>query len=419
MRRVAEWGQRRVGNRLLRSGWMAAVLLLGAAVAPSCQSRCDEPGVTPDAAPDAGVDAGRDAGRPDARADAKPDAAPGSEWGFDPDAWVEGTPCDATVIQLPPSGNTGVARVSFDYPYVAYDDRREGNVLRSDIYLYDLETCREHQITRRDWTQVGPWIWERSVLFAHSSDDNSPMTQIAQFSLDTLEFQILSLPWPGSGPSSNGQQLVYYSWENSSNHGADLTLWDSETQQELRLAEAFQGAEAVSISPTHAAWVAWGGPDKDVYYVDLATQDVTHVESTWDPYTDHTAIWGDWLLWEDSRYEAKVNIMGLRLSTQEEVRLTDNGAYNGWPTLRRNLACWRTTYWGGTVGWDLVVYDLETGALRRVTQEPHPGYKCVGVDNGWLVYEKQPDSDYWENEIHAVDLVAAGLLDPTGQHVVP
>ena len=143
------------------------------------------------------------------------------------------------------------------------------------------------------------------------------------------------------------------------------------------------------------------------------------VASTWEPYTAFPATWGDWVIWEQRAHEyASPDIRARRISTGEELWLTDDGAYNGRPTLRGDIACWGSDQWGSPWGWDLVVFDMETGALRRVTRTSHPGYKCGAVDSGWLVYQKQV-GEHWQNEIHAADLVAAGILDPSGQHVIP
>jgi hypothetical protein len=214
----------------------------------------------------------------------------------------------------------------------------------------------------------------------------------------------------------NGRSMVFYSLTSEDCYYA-LTLWDLYTESVVTLAEDWQVPEGASISPTHAAWVAYGDPGKDVFFVDLATYDIAHVESTVDSEVWWTATWGDWVLWEDLR-NGPPDIYGLRISTGEELRLTDNGAGNGMPTLRGNLACYRTTEWNNT-GWDLAVMDLETGIRRRVTRTPDSGYKCGPVDSGWLVYQRQKWAQYWANEIWAVDLVAAGILDEAGETVLP
>jgi len=64
---------------------------------------------------------------------------------------------------------------------------------------------------------------------------------------------------------------------------------------------------------------------------------------------------------------------------------------------------------------DLVVYDLVTGEMRRITKRSGnyaPGY----VQDGWLVYGIGHGGFYYD--VRAVNLVRLGLVDELG-HVVP
>lgn len=412
---------RRMTMGMERAAVLAAIMAcgLGGCIDNSVSAQDDSCNCSlPDIGWHDAADAGWDSGL-DATSDAGADDAGVIDWGLDPDAWVDFPPCDATEIQLPPSGETSVLNVSNTGTIVVYDDVRYGDPLRTDIYLYDLLTCHEYQITNKIWSQHSPAIWSDAVVFCDRPGSNTPESNLVLFDLQTLLFTPLTAPTNGTRLRFNGQYIVYSSWEDTAINGTDLMLWDLVTDDDVLLAEYWQGAENVSISPTHAAWVAWGGPDKDVFFVDLDTKAITQVASTWEPYTAHAATWGDWVLWEDRRHGMS-DVYALRISTGEEIRLTDNGVYNGRPTLRGSIACWRTSFYEPTVGWDLVVYDMETQVLRRVTREQHTHYKPGIVDSGWLVYQKQTfPGDYSRNTIHAVDLIAAGILDPTGQHVLP
>jgi hypothetical protein len=199
----------------------------------------------------------------------------------------------------------------------------------------------------------------------------------------------------------------------------DLRLLDLQTQQDVLLAPYQAAVEDVSISETHAAWVAYGGPGKDVYYATLGTGEITHVESTADHFTAKTGTWGDWVVWEDGR-SGVTDIYGLQLGTGQEVRLTDNGAWNQAPTLRGDVMCFRTTLWGGAAGWDLAVMDLSSGAMRRVTEQSSPTlWKCAFVDSGWLVYQHQTFAGDQRYKIFAKHLVKLGILDAQGHVFAP
>ncbi|MDY0002337.1 MAG: hypothetical protein RBU30_13660 [Polyangia bacterium] len=349
-----------------------------------------------------------------------------SSWGLDPSEWsVEHPPCDATEIRLPPTGTTSIWTVSNMRNFVVYDDNREP-LNGSNIYLYDLNTCVEYAITNRPWGDVSPCIWEHSVVFAGTANTAGKLEPVL-FDMANLSFTRPISGLPGYGPLFNGRYLLYKALdktteEDSCRYATRLHLRDLSTGEELLLTERWQEVEeeASSLSPTHAAWVAWNGSERNVFFMDLETKDINHIQTTSEPDFSYTATWGDWVLWEDWRNE-NAEIYGWRISTSEEARITNNGVWNGRPTLRGGIACYRTgSLWDPTVGWDLMVRDMETGVERQVTQETNVGYKCGNVDSGWLVYLKQTMSNYtYVNSIHAVNLVVAGILDPSGEHVVP
>jgi hypothetical protein len=365
---------------------------------------------------DAAVDASFDAG--DAARDAGMDAAT-NEWGFDWDAWVAPLqPCDATFIQLPPTGLRDTTNVSHLGMLVGYDDRRypPDDDLRADIYIYDLASCTELVVTRRVGVQNTPYLWQSTLLFRDAPVSGSSDSFLVSFDMQNGSFTRLPALYNGAFPRYNGRYILYDSYVDSPQSGLALTLWDTWNGDEVRLAEDVQGAEDPSLSLTHAAWVAWGGPGKDVFYADLESMVVVQVASTIDPEVWYATTWGDWLLWEDRR-NGDADIYGIRLSTGEEFRLTDNGAWNGMPKLKNGIACYRTTQWN-TTGFDLAIYEVETGVTRRVPITPDPGYKCGMVDSGWLVYQKQVGT-YNQNQIFAIDLIAAGILDDQGEQVLP
>ncbi len=382
---------------------------------------CESPGDQPpeDAEPDVDVsdvivvqrDAGLDAG-PDAGDDACTD------FGIDRTTWQPQPPCDATYIQTPALGDRYTSWVHVSDQRVLYSERRDPPSEDYDMFLYDLGTCTEYRISQGCEHQFSPSLWGSEVIFTQYPKGINVETQLYMFDTGTLEFTKLHPGLYTSATFFNGRHVVMGGGYEIGDNSKYIFRWDLVTDDLVVLAGEGHAVEDISISLTHAAWVDYGGPGKDVFVADLESGAVQHIESTYDSYTAYTATWGDWVLWEDRRNEYW-EIYGYRISTAEEVRLTDNGEYNSRPSLRHNLACWRTTYYSGADGWDLVVHDLETGVTRRVTQTPHRGYKCKQVDSGWLVYLVQPGATDSYNEVHAIDLIAAGILDATGLHVLP
>jgi len=387
----------------LRAHWLLAGLVLGSLVT-NCQCACQN---NPHGDGDTGApaDAARDGVVEDAVV-----------WALD--AWVPRDACDATKILLPPTGDTVVGQVSNMARYVAYDNRiAPETIKRGEVFLYDLETCFEYQLTDRDWDQGFPFLWGNEVVFRDYVDEQSLNAQLVSFDISTLTFSVLEGGDPATHVVHNGRHLVYQRYTDVIG-AVELTLWDRQNGQKRMLAEAAQGAETLSISATHAAWVAWGGPGKDVFYVELETMEVHHVGSTAFPTVYNTTTWGDYVLWDDDRYGLS-EVMALRISTGQEWRLSDGTWRATRPKLRGHIVCMLTVDYSPGEGVDLMLYDMETGVRRRVTTEARYGYKSGYVDSGWLVYqeEKYP-GDIWRNKIWALNLLKLGIVDADG-HVVP
>jgi hypothetical protein len=376
------------------------------------QNMCGGPDARP-APPDAGLDARPEAGPVDAGPDATPDA-----W-----VWVT-APCDATFIELPPTGETRNVYVNNWDRYVVYDDGRipPGDP-QQDVYLYDLHTCTEYQLTNAPGNQGAASIWETDVAWFndHGALDWSGFTNDT-FDISTATFGTMNLVAAGGVGAYNGRYVLTSSNEGEPDptytHPILVDLW---TMDEVQVAETWQGAEHFSMSETHLAWImscAGCGGVSDVFYMDLATKDIVHIEDTVAGNQLFPSTWGDYILWQDDRETGNWTIYLHRFSTGESRKLIDDQVPRGYPHIRGNLVTWAGCMFTPDCfngGGDVILYDIETDVVRRVT--PIPGYYKPRFAHGeWLVYLLSVGGDGYK--MYGVHMQAAGLVDQDG-HVIP
>jgi beta propeller repeat protein len=220
----------------------------------------------------------------------------------------------------------------------------------------------------------------------------------------------------------NHDYIIYNCSEGCSGPGDfNLSLMNRHTQDVTVVAECDQDPSGhTSIADRYAAWTArpFPGHNKDVFVRDLQAGLTFRIESTdfADQYFPHTddehVVWQDW---RDGRRE----IYMYDLSTGQEVCLTPDGWEQAWPNLRNGIVSWCdyrfSQEWGEMGRCDVYVYEIATGAGRRVTTESKYWMPRF-VDSGWMLY------GLWiqgmKYKLYAHDLVGDGILTTDG-HVIP
>jgi hypothetical protein len=301
---------------------------------------------------------------------------------------------------------------------VAYDIAHGGEP--SNVFLYDLETCTEYLLTpRSEREDANPSTYEGRIVYGSTiPEDEWNVSDVQLMNLDLQSFELRKLsPWAqGWRPRQSGRYVLFFRFGINPVTGIfDLVLHDRWTDQQTVFAEGWQGAESHKVSEDYAVWIASGGPGKSVFYAELGTGDVVEVVSTHDHAVYDTDLFGDLVLWTDLRTGLGA-IHGLRISTGEDLQLTDDTDVHSMPVVHGHLAAWRTRPNTGE-GYQIVVQDLETEVRRVVVSERSWNWKTVAFDGEWLIYLEQT-GDYWENRIHAVNLPRLGLLGPDG-HLAP
>jgi len=405
---------------------MTAFLVLSCLAGVLCVSGCvdDAPGnddALVDALPD--EDGAVDADAGDAAGDAETaDASPGvTQYDF----------CGQEQFMLPPAPTEDILSVASWGRYVAtarWLDPSE-HVQYHDIFLFDLEECKEYVVCAQPGIQAGAYVHGGTVFwgdFRYNSGGDDRRTELFSFDVETWEeLRLTDDPEAKAFPKYNGRHVVYKDSTGATQEGRyGLTLWDLQTDEHTTLATWQAAPEFHAISERYVAWTAYSlgepGYGKDVFYHDLQTGESTRIQTTGLFDIRVLDLSGDRILWMENDSD-HYNIILYEIGAEEEVRLTDDGFDHMAPRLRGNLAMWITyKYSGGSYATDparkdLVLYDLDTGVERRITSESVPwgtGY----ADPPWMWYVKVLAPYHFE--IHVVNLPMAGLVDANG-NVIP
>jgi Tol biopolymer transport system component len=164
-----------------------------------------------------------------------------------------------------------------------------------------------------------------------------------------------------------------------------------------------------------------GNGTKDVFYYDVDARQVVRLESTEPGHQYYPIHAGDYIYWEDDR-DGDWNIYRYDLVAGVEERFTWNDQDQIYARIRGHLLTWTDYRWscesyaGLIHPADSVIYDTETGVMRRVTSSSIVGLNRF-AEGRWLVYTKKVGSRRYQVFSH--DLVSDGLLDGPDGHVIP
>ncbi len=362
-------------------------------------------------------DGGPDAHLPDG------DAADASPVDAGPD--VVTSPCEEDlIVSLPPQGETILFNYTMGGHYALYTEwKTPGQTYQLDVFVFDLTTCEEIPVAVYEKPQMPAAIFGTEVVW---TDPRNGSDLPAEYSADLysydlttgIETRLTDTLGRKSVHKVMGDYIVYNSTEGDVAEGTfDLMLWDRASDDRVLLANYWEGAEGVGLSERYVTWGAFSTTGKDIFIYDILTGSSTQIEQPGSQYS--TATTNDYLIFMTEENSMLHHVDLYSHSTGEVTRL-DNGGYSRmWPHLQGNLATW-TDYgysqaeYGGPR--DLVVHDLETGALRRVTTESDT-YLGGTLDAGWMLYGL-PGSGQYKYALYAINLYRAGILDEQ-DHVIP
>ena len=227
---------------------------------------------------------------------------------------------------------------------IVWQDNRNGN---SDIYLFDLSTNTEQQITTNLSSQTAPAIHEDRIVWEDNRNGN---LDIYLYDLSTsIEQQITNDPDSQIRPAISGPGGRYIVWEDFRNvivnANRDIFLYDVVAGTEQQITSSTLRDAAPDISGNRIVWMADYNADPVeivfIYHVFVCTYDpatgacpaqqITPDEAeavgpaTTPPFGRGPRISGAKVVWRDARQDFEVFAHNLTDGTEHQITLSPTG----------------------------------------------------------------------------------------------
>ena len=282
--------------------------------------------------------------------------------------------------------------ITEDVENMSLQDIFDANI---DIYMYNLSTGEEMQLSGNGSAQMAPAIYGDIVVWEDYSNASLPAdgTDIDNITLDDwLQFDVNihmynmssgesrmmvdNLSWQGD-PAIYGELVV---WHDLRNGNFDIYAYNLSSEEEIRIT----GNESDQIYPAvyddRIVWEDSRNGNSDIYMYNLSRGEGMRITNNTSDQVS-PAIYGDVIVWEDHTNvnlsdmdnitledftQLDINIHMYNLSTGEETRITSNASAQINPAIHGDRIVWEDLR-NGTG--DIRMYDLSTGEEKLITED--------------------------------------------------
>lgn len=250
---------------------------------------------------------------------------------------------------------------------IVWQDKRNGNW---DIYMYDLSTKKETQITNEPHNQIYPAIYGDKIVWQDNRNGNA---DIYMYDLSTgQERQITTHPSSQEYPAIYGDKIVYIDFRI--NGYPDIFMYDLSTGQEVPICTDSADQLRPAIYENKIVWQdERNNPDthySDIYMYDLSTKKETQI-TTYRYYDVTPAIYGNKIVWwryADPGGDSRIMIYDI--STGQETEIPDSKYRASWPAIYENKIVWQAYLDSHQPYTDIYMYDISTGETVVVCSAP-------------------------------------------------
>jgi len=217
-----------------------------------------------------------------------------------------------------------------------------GNYLTNNIYMYDLSTKKETQIPTKD-EYGGEWpvdsaIYGDKIVWAYSFEEYS---QIYMYDLSTSKETQITTTGRAYYPAIYGNRIVWQD-DRDGDYKHDIYMYDLSTKKETQITTS-GSVEVPAIYSNKIVYADDRDGNYNIYMYDLSTKKETQITSSPDNQRS-PAIYGNRIVWEDDGGEddggENHGIYMYDISTNQKMKISAKGsAY--YPAIYGNNIVWQ------------------------------------------------------------------------------
>jgi beta propeller repeat protein len=291
---------------------------------------------------------------------------------------------------------------------------------RDHVLMYNISTSTETELTAEGVHEAGsgsyPAIYGDRIIWVPSRLSENASSSIYIFTLDSAgspvdnrengtETQITTNGSFQIDPSIYGNQIVWQDARNGKGIGQsgypaggyDIYMYDLSAHKEIQITNDSSDKVSSDIYGDRIVWNEWRNGNPEVYTYNISTSNKTKIHDdvinnprvykdriVWainniymynlststevqisnnTSYQDYPAIYGDNIVWTDSR-DGNLDIYMYNLSTSTETQITTNNSIQRVPDIYEDRIVWEDDRNGN---WDIYMYNLSTSTETQIT----------------------------------------------------
>ncbi|MFC1624616.1 putative Ig domain-containing protein, partial [Candidatus Omnitrophota bacterium] len=262
---------------------------------------------------------------------------------------------------------------------IVWRDLRNGY---NDIYMYDLSTSLETNITNDFLRQYRPAIYENKIVWVRSNDIYMYDLSISQ------KTQITSDSYSQNCPTIYGDKIV---WHDKRTGNWDIWMHDLSTSQETQITSNTYIQQWPAIYQEKIVWEDWrrGDDARDIYMYDLSTSQEIRITTDSSNGRD-PAIYDDKIAWEDTR-SGDWDIYMYDLSTSQETPIINDSSNNWRVDIFKDKLVWDDNRTGNL---EIYMYDISTGYEIQISSVGHSMRYDAAIYEDKIVWKDNRNGNY-------------------------